>query len=128
MKDKKLIFLTIVFAFVYSIAFQQGLILLNDYLQLSTSLLVTQWQSYVAFFLFNLLAAQTTTKYFEQKHTFYFPVTVGIASALLPTLFALDYTQNWNVLLVNIVIAVIALIAQKKLEKLASKNSEDGNN
>ena len=118
----KSIFLVLAFAIIYAVVLQQGILLLTDYLQVGADALVSKWQTALGLFVFNLLVAQTTRKYFKTHQRLLFSLTVGFASALLPTLFAYQLALIWPLLLANVVISILALLAQSKLELLHSKS------
>ncbi|MEI4549573.1 hypothetical protein [Pseudoalteromonas spongiae] len=118
----KSIFLVLVFSVIYAVVLQQGILLLTDYLQVGAETLVSKWQTALGLFVFNLLVAQTTRKYFKTHQRLLFSLTVGFASALLPTLFAYQLALIWPLLLANVVISILALLAQSKLELLHSKS------
>ncbi len=118
----KSIFLVLVFSVIYAVVLQQGILLLTDYLQVGADALVSKWQTALGLFVFNLLVAQTTRKYFKTHQRLLFSLTVGFASALLPTLFAYQLVLIWPLLLANVVISILALLAQSKLELLHSKS------
>ncbi|TMO83337.1 hypothetical protein [Pseudoalteromonas spongiae] len=118
----KSIFLVLAFAVIYAVVLQQGILLLTDYLQVGAEVLVSKWQTALGLFVFNLLVAQTTRKYFKTHQRLLFSLTVGFASALLPTLFAYQLALIWPLLLANVVISILALLAQSKLELLHSKS------
>ncbi|MGB0986581.1 MAG: hypothetical protein ACPGVL_05115 [Pseudoalteromonas spongiae] len=118
----KSIFLVLVFSVIYAVVLQQGILLLTDYLQVGADALVSKWQTALGLFVFNLLVAQTTRKYFKTHQRLLFSLTVGFASALLPTLFAYQLALIWPLLLANVVISILALLAQSKLELLHSKS------
>ncbi|KPV93623.1 hypothetical protein AN214_04334 [Pseudoalteromonas sp. P1-9] len=118
----KSIFLVLVFAVIYAVVLQQGILLLTDYLQVGADSLISEWQTALGLFVFNLLVAQTTRKYFKTHQRLLFSLTVGFASALLPTLFAYQLALIWPLLLANVVISILALLAQSKLELLHSKS------
>ncbi|MFH6953656.1 hypothetical protein ACHSBP_11265 [Pseudoalteromonas sp. XMcav1-K] len=115
-------FLVLVFAVIYAVVLQQGILLLTDYLQVGADALVSKWQTALGLFVFNLLVAQTTRKYFKTHQRSLFSLTVGFASALLPTLFVYQLALIWPLLLANVVISILALLAQSKLELLHSKS------
>jgi hypothetical protein len=110
------------FAAVYSLVLQQGILLLTDYFTVKVDTLVFIWQSYLGLFIFNLLVAQTTRKYFKANQRLYFSIMVGCASALLPTVLSYDLSAVWSLLLANSVISIMALLAQSKLETMQSKS------
>ncbi|MCF6458014.1 hypothetical protein [Pseudoalteromonas sp. MMG024] len=118
----KSIFLVLVFSVIYAVVLQQGILLLTDYLQVGADALVSKWQTALGLFVFNLLVAQTTRKYFKTHQRLLFSLTVGFSSALLPTLFAYQLALIWHLLLTNVVISILALLAQSKLELLHSKS------
>ncbi len=118
----KSIFLVLVFSVIYAVVLQQGILLLTDYLQVGVEALVSKWQTALGLFVFNLLVAQTTRKYFKTHQRLLFSLTVGFASAFLPTLFAYQLALIWPLLLANVVISILALLAQSKLELLHSKS------
>lgn len=118
----KSILLVIIFAFIYSIVLQQGILLLTDSFSLDLNQLGLIWQSYLGLFIFNLLVAQTTRKYFKTNQRLFFSFMIGFASALLPTVFAYQVADVWLLLLANVVISMLALLAQRKLETMQTKS------
>ena len=112
------------FAFVYCFTFKQALILLSDYFVVSDfANFIAIWQSYAAFFIINLLAAQVTSKYFGKKQPQLFMFSLLVAAILFPLIVSVSFDQVWLVLVQNFVVGAVALTCQQLLEKLQTKQS-----
>ena len=112
----------VLFAAVYVLAFQQGVLLLSDYHQSPSSELVLMWPTYIALFIFNLLSSQVTHKYFKEKQIVLFSAVIAIASVLY-LVFAQSIT-DYLLIVCNLGLGILAVLCQLVLDKQQSKKTD----